>query len=223
MTAPFALLGSLFGGGPQLSYIDFPAGLRDADGGADAEAAQLSKALVERPQVKLDIPLHTTGRCDDQALEQAALEQALAAQPAPLAAGQAARASAQPARTAGAAQRVSRSSADAGVPAARARRRALRPHAVTALSRSRIRHDAPSARAGHRRSASVAGAAVAAAFAPTREQRDAPGQARAEAVQAAVLANAELQPERVFLTNESLGRRTGRIGAHGTEAAVARR
>ena len=26
VTAPFALLGSLFGGGPQLSYIDFPAG-----------------------------------------------------------------------------------------------------------------------------------------------------------------------------------------------------
>ena len=36
-------------------------------------------------------------------------------------------------------------------------------------------------------------------------QRDALGQARAQAVQAAVLANAELKPERVFLTNQISG------------------
>ncbi len=54
-TAPFALLGSLMGGGEEMSYVEF-----DAGGIAVGEAnikklATLGKALQERPALKLDI------------------------------------------------------------------------------------------------------------------------------------------------------------------------
>ena len=39
VTAPFALLGSLFGGGEQLAYIDFPAGSAAVDRQRSAETA----------------------------------------------------------------------------------------------------------------------------------------------------------------------------------------
>ena len=42
-------------------------------------------------------------------------------------------------------------------------------------------------------------------FAPSQADRDALGQARAQAVQSAVLANAELKPDRVFLVNQVSG------------------
>ena len=77
VTAPFALLGSLFGGGPELSYIDFPAGVATLTPAQIQKLTQLSNALVERPQVKLDIPLHTQGDDDDTALERTGLEDAL--------------------------------------------------------------------------------------------------------------------------------------------------
>jgi len=42
-------------------------------------------------------------------------------------------------------------------------------------------------------------------FKPTRDQRDGLGRARAEAAQSALLANQELPPERVFLTERESG------------------
>ncbi|MES1192245.1 MAG: DUF748 domain-containing protein [Steroidobacter sp.] len=78
VTAPFAALGSMFGGGPELSHIDFSPGSAAL---ADAEKDKLDKlshALVERPQLKLDIPLTTVGTADIKAFEQSALEQAVA-------------------------------------------------------------------------------------------------------------------------------------------------
>ena len=42
-------------------------------------------------------------------------------------------------------------------------------------------------------------------YAPSATQRDELGMARAQAVQSAVLGNAELKPERVFLTNQVSG------------------
>ncbi|HEV7986644.1 MAG TPA: DUF748 domain-containing protein, partial [Steroidobacteraceae bacterium] len=79
VTAPFALLGSLFGGGPQLSYIDFPAGGSTLTPEQQQQLSKLSSALVERPQLKLDVPLHTQGDDDDTALERAVLDNALRA------------------------------------------------------------------------------------------------------------------------------------------------
>lgn len=72
-TAPFAALGALFGGGEELAYIDFPAGSAQL---APAEADKLSKlgkALVERPQLKLNVPMTVTSAEDSDAMARAAL------------------------------------------------------------------------------------------------------------------------------------------------------
>lgn len=54
-TAPFALLGSLMGGGEEMSYVEFNAGSA-AVGEANAKKlATLGKALKERPSLKMDI------------------------------------------------------------------------------------------------------------------------------------------------------------------------
>jgi len=194
VTAPFALLGSLFGGGPELSYIDFPAGVATLTPAQMQKLTQLSKALVERPQIKLDIPLHTQADDDDNALEHAALEAALATAAAPPA-GKHIRAS-KPDATGESA---------AGAPAA------ARTPKLAVLYRARFQTDpqyppeAASAADPDTEHAAWLEQQLLPQFAPTREQRDALAQARAQAVQTAVLANAELKPERVFLTNQVSG------------------
>jgi len=60
VTAPFALLGSLFGGGDELSFIDFAPGQATIAAAAEGKLGSLSKALQERPGLKLDI----SGRAD---------------------------------------------------------------------------------------------------------------------------------------------------------------
>ena len=78
VTAPFALLGSLFSGGEELAYVDFNAGSAVLPADQQEKIAKLSKALVERPQLKLDVPLQTLAAADDAALARAAFEAALA-------------------------------------------------------------------------------------------------------------------------------------------------
>jgi hypothetical protein len=56
-TAPFALLGHLFGGGEELNFIDFPAGSAEIDDAAKQKLTALTKALQERPQLQLDVPI----------------------------------------------------------------------------------------------------------------------------------------------------------------------
>jgi uncharacterized protein involved in outer membrane biogenesis len=224
VTAPFALLGSLFGGGPQLAYIDFPAGSAALSDSEAKKLPQLAKALVERPQVKLDIPLHTISVTDDEALERAALEQALAAD----------------ANSQGGKRKAARAGSGAGSASPRLA-------ALAALYREKFKADpeypaelggaasagagsaAPNPEAGKPDAATsdgppngaakapAAGQDVDAAriawleqelmqqYKPTRDQRDGLGRARAEAAQAALLANQELPPERVFLTERESG------------------
>jgi len=63
VTAPFALLGSLFGGGEELSFIEFEPGRTSLDQTAQNKISSLVKALENRPALKLDI----TGRVDPAA------------------------------------------------------------------------------------------------------------------------------------------------------------
>ncbi len=56
-TAPFALLGHLFGGGEHLNVVEFAAGSAELDQPAKDQLASLLKALKERPQLKLDVPI----------------------------------------------------------------------------------------------------------------------------------------------------------------------
>jgi uncharacterized protein involved in outer membrane biogenesis len=74
VTAPFALIGSLFGGGEELSKLDFDAGHASLLPASETRLQALAKALTERPGLKLDI----TGRADPvadlEALKHVAIE-----------------------------------------------------------------------------------------------------------------------------------------------------
>jgi hypothetical protein len=64
VTAPFALLGSLFGGGPDLQFVDFQPGAAELDPGATEKARTMVKALDSRPQLKIEIPIAVLGELD---------------------------------------------------------------------------------------------------------------------------------------------------------------
>jgi hypothetical protein len=71
VTAPFALLGSLFGGGPDLQFIDFSPGLSDLDSAAADKTRAIVKALNERPQLKIEVPIAEVDELDRPALIEA--------------------------------------------------------------------------------------------------------------------------------------------------------
>lgn len=86
VTAPFALLGSLFGGGPDLKFVDFQPGAAQLDPAGSAKAQSLVKALEARPQLKIEIPIAAVPDLDRPSLieakYQAQLQAALAAEAA---------------------------------------------------------------------------------------------------------------------------------------------
>ena len=57
-TSPFALLGAIFGGGEQLSYLEFVPGSIDIPAAEEGKLVNLAKALHDRPALKLDIEGH---------------------------------------------------------------------------------------------------------------------------------------------------------------------
>jgi Domain of Unknown Function (DUF748) len=71
VTAPFALLGSLFGGGPDLQFIDFKPGVGTLDPTQAGKVAAIVKALKERPQLKLEVPIAAVPNLDQPALADA--------------------------------------------------------------------------------------------------------------------------------------------------------
>ncbi|MGE0031218.1 MAG: DUF748 domain-containing protein [Steroidobacteraceae bacterium] len=68
VTAPFALLGSLFGGGEDLSDLSFTTGAATLDSAAQEKIASLRKALVERPGLNIDVPSTVDPRADRESL-----------------------------------------------------------------------------------------------------------------------------------------------------------
>jgi Domain of Unknown Function (DUF748) len=74
VTAPFALLGALFGSGPDLQFIDFRPGSNDLTPAESDKVKGLVKALQERPQLKLEIPIATVPDLDRPALVGATFE-----------------------------------------------------------------------------------------------------------------------------------------------------
>ena len=79
VTAPFAMLGHLFGGGEQMNLIDFKPGSADLDPAAHDKVASLAKALKERPQLELDVPMSYSPELDRPVLAQRALQEKLTA------------------------------------------------------------------------------------------------------------------------------------------------
>ena len=70
VTAPFAALGALFGGGEELAYVEFAPGAPDLAPSQAEKLVTLSKALVERPQLRLNVPLTVVAAADGTAMAQ---------------------------------------------------------------------------------------------------------------------------------------------------------
>jgi hypothetical protein len=68
VTSPFALLGSLFGAGDELSYVDFTPASAVLSAAAKAKLQTLTKALKERPSLNLDLPYVVKTDSDGPAL-----------------------------------------------------------------------------------------------------------------------------------------------------------
>lgn len=80
VTAPFALLGSLFGGGEELSYLEFAPGRHAVDAAREATLRTLAKALHERPALELDITGRIAPTLDIEGLKHAMLDNKVKAQ-----------------------------------------------------------------------------------------------------------------------------------------------
>jgi hypothetical protein len=75
VTSPFALLGSLGGGGgEQLAYVEFAPGTGKIDAAGETKLKTLSKALLDRPALKLDIAGRADPVADREGLKHAMLE-----------------------------------------------------------------------------------------------------------------------------------------------------
>jgi hypothetical protein len=79
-TAPFALLGHLFGGGNEhMNIIEFDGGSATLEKPAQDQLASIAKAMKERPQLKLDVPIVYADAIDRPALAAAGLRSELQA------------------------------------------------------------------------------------------------------------------------------------------------
>ncbi|HEV2700897.1 MAG TPA: DUF748 domain-containing protein [Steroidobacteraceae bacterium] len=77
VTAPFKLLGSLFGGGDQVNVVEFAPGSAALDATAQTRLASITKALDARPGLELDIPDTYSTQTDSPALATHELENML--------------------------------------------------------------------------------------------------------------------------------------------------
>jgi len=86
-TAPFALLGHLFGGGEHVNVVEFAPGSAELDKASQDQLAALVKSLKERPQLKLDVPITYSTELDRPQLAASKLHEELAARVAGTRAG----------------------------------------------------------------------------------------------------------------------------------------
>ena len=79
VTAPFAMLGHLFGGGADVNRIEFPPGSATLLPAAQARVTAVAKALAQRPQLQLQVPAVFSPDIDRPALAQRQLRHQLIA------------------------------------------------------------------------------------------------------------------------------------------------
>jgi flagellar motor protein MotB len=79
-TSPFALLGAIFGGGEELSYIEFDYGMSLVTEPNQKKINTLIKALSDRPALKLDIEGHVDLERDREGLKQLFFQRKLKAE-----------------------------------------------------------------------------------------------------------------------------------------------
>jgi hypothetical protein len=176
VTAPFSALGSLFGGSSEeLAYVDFAPGSAVLSAAAVDKLGKLAHALVERPQLKLNVPLTVVSDVDAAAMNEAAYASALQ--------------SALPnAATATPAQRLT------------ALTSLYQRTANTAAAFPPVSDPKADVTAAH---LAYLESIIKPLFAISTADRDALTRARADAVQTALLTNTEVSPERIYLTARS--------------------
>jgi hypothetical protein len=80
VTAPFALIGASFGGGEELAYLEFAPGSAALDGEDVGKLKNLTKALTERPGLKLDVAGRVDPEADREGLKRASIERKVKAE-----------------------------------------------------------------------------------------------------------------------------------------------
>ncbi len=80
VTSPFALLGSMFGSGEELSNVEFAVGRASIDAAATKKLESLAKALVERNSLKLEITGRADPEIDREGVKRVAIERAMKAE-----------------------------------------------------------------------------------------------------------------------------------------------
>jgi hypothetical protein len=74
VTAPFTLLGSLFGGGEELSVLEFDAGRARINDAGESKLKSMSKMLLDRPALKLEITGRSDPETDREGLKKASID-----------------------------------------------------------------------------------------------------------------------------------------------------
>lgn len=201
VSAPFSFLGSLFAGAEDAQFVDFEPGSPALPDAARNSLPQLAAALVDKPELNLDIPAGVLADVDGMALARQKLEAAAAAtiksgkEPKPFAEW-------EPKQQLAALENVYKQQfgAKPDIPkaeaapeteeASRKEKRAARKAAETEWLESQLLPK----------------------FQPTPAELAALGQARGEAVQDALLNSGALAPSRVFLTpNAALTEHDGKV------------
>lgn len=80
VTSPFALLGSLFGGGEELAYVEFGYGYANLSEPMKERMTTLAKALEDRPSLKLELAGRIDPERDREGLRRALMERRVKAQ-----------------------------------------------------------------------------------------------------------------------------------------------
>lgn len=80
ITAPFALLGSLFGGGEEMSYVEFAYGYATLTEPVKERLRTLAKAIDDRPSIKLELAGRIDPELDREGLKKALMERRVKAQ-----------------------------------------------------------------------------------------------------------------------------------------------
>jgi uncharacterized protein involved in outer membrane biogenesis len=77
VTSPFALIGSMFGGGEELSTLAFAPGRTQFDAAAQKKLETLARALTERAALKLEIAGYADPEIDSEGVKRVAIERAM--------------------------------------------------------------------------------------------------------------------------------------------------
>jgi len=80
VTAPFALLGAMFGGGEELSYVEFDYGRAALTQAAEAKLKSLAAAMDNRPALKLEMAGRVDPVNDPEGLKKVSIERKVKAQ-----------------------------------------------------------------------------------------------------------------------------------------------